>query len=78
MIKLLNDAGLGYRTRNDDVVDKIGDIPLREVLLLNICMFIRCNVCLWIRINKYPQLQVFLYSSKISHNNFPFLSAIGK
>ena len=32
MIDLLKKAGLGYRTNDNDVFDRIGDIPLREVV----------------------------------------------
>jgi hypothetical protein len=32
MIELLKKAGLGYRTGDADVVDRIGDIPLRELV----------------------------------------------
>ncbi|XP_063680621.1 LOW QUALITY PROTEIN: E3 ubiquitin-protein ligase rnf213-alpha-like [Bolinopsis microptera] len=32
MIELLKKAGLGYRTGEADVVDRIGDIPLRELV----------------------------------------------
>ena len=32
MIELLKKAGLGYRTGEADVLDRIGDIPLRELV----------------------------------------------